>query len=160
MSEATAFDTHRFVKSLTAGGFTEAQAEALAHEQAHLLSSNLTTKADVESVNADLKVAIRQVDANMKVETEQVRSDLKVRLEQVNANLKLEIEQVRSDLEVKIEQVNASLKLEIEQIQRDLEVKIEGVKSEVQKAKADLLMWMVVALTTHATLIAGLIRFS
>lgn len=116
MSEAAAFDTHRFVKSLTAGGFTEAQAEALAHEQAHLLNSNLTTKADVESVNADLKVAIGQVDANMKVETEQV--------------------------------------------QRDMEVKIEGVKSEVQKAKADLLMWMVVALTTHATLIAGLIRFS
>ena len=30
MSKAIAFDTHRFVKNLTASGFTEAQAEALA----------------------------------------------------------------------------------------------------------------------------------
>ena len=38
MSEAIASDTHRTVKNLTASGFTEAQAEALANEQAHLLN--------------------------------------------------------------------------------------------------------------------------
>ncbi len=32
MSEAIAFDTHQFVKHLTANGFTEQQAEALANE--------------------------------------------------------------------------------------------------------------------------------
>ena len=32
MSEAITSDTHRFVKNLTASGFTEAQAEALADE--------------------------------------------------------------------------------------------------------------------------------
>ena len=32
MSEAITFDAHRFVKNLTASGFTEAQAEALADE--------------------------------------------------------------------------------------------------------------------------------
>ena len=54
MSEAIAFDTHRFVKNLTASGFTEAQAEALAYEQIHLLEANLATKADLSSVKADL----------------------------------------------------------------------------------------------------------
>ena len=91
MSEAIAFDTHRFVKNLTASGFTEAQAEALADEQAHLLESNLATKSDI--------LAIRT----------------------------------------------------------DLEVKIEQIRSEVQKAKADLLKWMVGALTAHAALIAGIV---
>lgn len=33
MSEANAFDTHRFVKNLTASDFTEVQAEALAAER-------------------------------------------------------------------------------------------------------------------------------
>ena len=46
MSAAIAFDSHRFVKTLTANGFTEAQAEALAHEQIHLLEANLATKSD------------------------------------------------------------------------------------------------------------------
>ena len=55
MSEAIAFDTHRFVKRLTDTGFTEAQAEALADEQVNLLNSNLATKHDLEAVKADLE---------------------------------------------------------------------------------------------------------
>ena len=35
--EAVAFDTHKFVKHLTASGFTEAQAEALASEQVAMI---------------------------------------------------------------------------------------------------------------------------
>ena len=113
MSQAIAFDTHRFVKNLTASGFTEAQAEALADEQTHLLDSNLATKADIAAVRADLEL-----------KTEQVRVDLEVRTGQVKG---------------------------------ELEVKIEGIRSEVQKAKADLLKWMVGALTAHAALITGVV---
>ena len=54
MSEAIAFDTHRFVKRLTESGFTEKQAETLADEHVALLNSNLATKADLASVKADL----------------------------------------------------------------------------------------------------------
>ena len=54
MTEAIAFDTHRFVKRLTESGFTEQQAETLADEQVALLNANLATKADLASVKADL----------------------------------------------------------------------------------------------------------
>ena len=65
MSAATAFDSHRFVKSLTASGFTEAQAEALAHEQIHLLEANLATKSDLAAVKSDLEVRIEKVRADL-----------------------------------------------------------------------------------------------
>ena len=65
MSEAIAFDSHRFVKNLTANGFTEAQAEALAEEQAHLLESNLATKADIQGVKADLEIKIEKTRADI-----------------------------------------------------------------------------------------------
>ncbi len=65
MAEAITFDTHRFVKNLTANGFTEAQAEALAEEQVHLLNSNLVTKTDLEKVRADLEVKIEAVKADI-----------------------------------------------------------------------------------------------
>lgn len=55
MSEAIAFDTHRFVKRLTETGFTEAQAEALADEQVTLLNSNLATKQDILAIKADME---------------------------------------------------------------------------------------------------------
>ena len=47
MSEAIAFDTHRFVKRLTDNGFTERQAETLPDEHVALLNANLATKADL-----------------------------------------------------------------------------------------------------------------
>ena len=126
MSEAIAFDSHRFVKNLTSSGFTEAQAEALADEQAHLLDSNLATKADILAVKAD----IREVRA--------------------------EIREVKSELELKIEQVRADLEVRIEQVRADLEVKIERVGGEVQKARVGLSRWMLTGWATQTGLLATL----
>ena len=72
MSEAITFDTHRFVKNLTASGFTEAQAEALADEQANLLNSNLATKTDILTVKSD----IREVKAELELKIEKARVGL------------------------------------------------------------------------------------
>ena len=55
MSEALAFDTHRFVKNLTANGFTEEQAEVLATEQVNILNSNLATKVEIAAVQRDIE---------------------------------------------------------------------------------------------------------
>ena len=59
MTEAIAFDRHRFVKSLTGSGFTEKQAETLAEEHVALLNANLATKADITEVKAGME-ALRQ----------------------------------------------------------------------------------------------------
>ena len=76
MSAAIAFDSHRFVKNLTANGFTEAQAEALAHEQIHLLEVNLATKSDLGAVKVDLEGSIEKFGSDLEVRIEKVRSDL------------------------------------------------------------------------------------
>lgn len=83
MSEAIAFDTHRFVKHLTASGFTEQQAEALASEQVNLLNSNLATKADIESVKAEIE-ALRQ---ETKASIASLRQETKADIESVKADL-------------------------------------------------------------------------
>ena len=83
MTEAIAFDTHRFIKNLTANGFTEKQAEALANEQVQLLNSNLATKADTLAIKADI---------------EKVKGELELKIEKVKSDLELKIESVKSDL--------------------------------------------------------------
>ena len=55
MNEVIAFDTHQFVKHLTAHGFTEEQAEALATEQVNFLNSNLATKVDIANVQREIE---------------------------------------------------------------------------------------------------------
>ena len=79
MSEAIAFDTHRFVKRLTESGFTEKQAETLAEEHVDLLNANLATKADVEVARAD----IARVEAGI----EALRQETKAAIEAVKVDL-------------------------------------------------------------------------
>ena len=94
MSEAIAFDTHRFVKNLTESGFTEQQAEALAKEQIDLLNSNLATKVDIEGIKADL---------------ERFKTDLEASIERFKADLEASIATVKADLEVKIQESKVDL---------------------------------------------------
>lgn len=74
--EAVPFDTHRFVQNLVASGFTEKQAEALAYEQVNLLNSNLATKADIESIRADVE-ALR-LSTESKIEALRLSTEGKV----------------------------------------------------------------------------------
>ena len=101
MTDAIAFDTHRFAKNLTASGFTEAQAEALAEEQVHLLNSNLATMADISAVESNLQAEIQTVrtdlstvEKNLQAEIQTVRTDLST----VERNLQVEIHTFRADL--------------------------------------------------------------
>ena len=52
------FDTHAFVKRLTAVGMPEEQAEALADEQAKLIDERLATKADLERLEQRLTIRL------------------------------------------------------------------------------------------------------
>ena len=72
MSEAIVFDTHRFVRRLTDGGFTEKQAETLADEYVSLLNGNLATKTDITETRADLAKTAAQLEARI----EAVKADL------------------------------------------------------------------------------------
>ncbi len=85
MSEAIAFDTHRFVKHLTAHGFTEEQAEVLATEQVNLLNSNLATKADIAGVQREIEVLRRETRINLAT-----KADI--------AGVQREIEALKADL--------------------------------------------------------------
>ena len=79
MTEAIAFDTHRFVKRLTESGFTEKQAETLAEEHVALLNANLATKADIARVEAGVEALRQETKADIaKVEAQigAVKADL------------------------------------------------------------------------------------
>ncbi len=94
MTDAISFDTHRFVKNLTASGFTEEQAEALAVEHVHLLNSNLATKAGLATVDKRLQVEMQA---------------LQVEIQTVNKKLQVEIQNVRKDLQIEMHKVKADL---------------------------------------------------
>ena len=52
------FDTHEFVKKMTADGMPLEQAKALAESQKKLINEQLTTKQDLKSLKDELLLAI------------------------------------------------------------------------------------------------------
>ena len=83
MSEAIAFDTHRFVKRLTDCGFTEQQAETLADEHVALLNANLATKADV----ARIEERIAKVEAGMDALRQETKAGMDAFRQEIGAGM-------------------------------------------------------------------------
>lgn len=103
MSEAIAFDTHRFIKHLTKNGFTEQQAEALANEQVTLLNSNLATKAEIAAIHGEI---------------EALRLETKAEIEKFRLATKTEIAAIHNEIET----LRLETKAEIAVIHKDIEV--------------------------------------
>jgi len=128
MSDAIAFDTHRFVKRLKEGGFTERQAETLADEQVALLNANLATKADI----ADVKADIEKVKLATKADIEAVKGNI----EALRLETKADIEAVKGDIE--------ALRLE--------------TKADIADVKADLIRWMVGMMVAMTGIFAAIVK--
>ncbi len=139
MSEAIAFDTHKFVKHLTQSGFTEKQAEALANEHVSLLNSNLATKADIATIQKEM--ATQKDVASIHKDIASLQKDV--------AALQKEMVDVRKEI-VAMQKEMATRK-DIEILRQEIQVYIATVKS-------DLLKWMFAALIAQGGLIVALVK--
>ncbi len=90
------FDTHAFVKRLTAAGMPEAQAEVLADQQAQLIDERLATKADIsvlatvkglDDLRSDTKNGLDDLRRDTRKGLDDLRSDSKVMLAETKADI-------------------------------------------------------------------------
>ena len=72
----TVFDTHAFVKRLTAAGMPEAQAEVLADEQVRLIDDRLATKEDIAKLQAATKTDLREMELKIEAKLESFKSEI------------------------------------------------------------------------------------
>ena len=128
MSEAIAFDTHRFVKHLTENGFTEQQAEVLADEQVHLLNTNLATQADIAAIH-------QAIDA--------LRQETKANIAAIHQAIDALRQETKADIEVLRQETKAS---------------IAGVQRDIAEVKSDLIKWLVGALIAQGGLVVALLK--
>ena len=150
MSEAIAFDTHRFVKHLTENGFTEQQAEVLADEQVHLLNSNLATQADIAAIHQDIDALRQETKANIDALRQETKADIEVLRQETKAS----IVGVQRDIEVLRQETKAS----IAGVQRDIEVLRQETKASIAEVKSDLIKWLVGALIAQGGVVVGLLK--
>ena len=143
MTEAIAFDSHRFVKRLTESGFSEKQAETLAEEHVALLNANLATKADVESLRQGTKADI-----------ESLRQGTKADLAKVEAA----VEALRQETKADIEALRQGTKADIETLRQGTKADLAKVEARIEAVKADLLKWMLGAMIAQGGLVVALVK--
>ena len=147
MSEALAFDTHRFIKRLTDCGFTEQQAETLADEHVALLNGNLATKSDIE--------ALRQAT---KSDIEALRQATKSDIEALRQATKSDIEALRQATKSDIEALRQATKSDIEALRQETIASIAKVEMRIEASKSDLMKWLIGALIAQGGLIVALVK--
>ena len=140
MTDAIAFDTHRFVKRLTGSGFTEEQAETLAEEHVALLNSNLATKIDIEMLRQGTKTDIEASRLDTKADIEALRQETKAGIDALRQETKCSIEVLRQDTKA------------------DIEILRQETKANMESLKADLLKWLFGALIAQGGLIVALMK--
>ena len=87
MTEAIAFDSHRFVKRLTESGFTERQAETLAEEHVALLNANLATKTDIARLEAAVETQRQETAADIEALRQETKTDIETQRQETAADI-------------------------------------------------------------------------
>jgi hypothetical protein len=91
---ALSFDTLAYARRMEAVGFTRAQAEAMAEEQAKLIDERLATKADIELVRRDIE-SLRQ---STKTEIESLRQSTKADIEPLRLIARVDLRKATTDI--------------------------------------------------------------
>ncbi len=133
VSNALAFDTHRFVKRMTAVGMPVQQAEALAESQVDLLNTNLATKNELAKIEATLKVEIAKTETALRAEIAKTNAE--------------------------IAKTETALKADIAKIEATLKVEIAKTRAEIANTEAHLIKWMVGLTMGSAGVMVALFSF-
>ena len=169
MSEAIAFNTHEFIKRLTASGFTEPQAEALAAEHFKLLNENLATKSDFEAFRSETQTGFEALRLANKSDIEALRSENKAEFQTLRSENKAEFQTLRSENKADIQELRAETRTDIQALQAETRADIEGsrlageanianVQRDIEALRSDLLKWMAGAMLAQGALIVSLVK--
>ncbi len=137
LMSALAFDTHAAVKKLREAGFTEQQAEAQTTLLVEVISGELATQRDIETLRLDIenvRAELKRDIETLRLDIENVRAELKRDLENVRAELKHDIETLR----LEIENVRAELKRDLKELELRLTIKLGAMLALAVGAMATL----------------------
>ncbi len=134
---AFAFDTHAFVKRLTAVGMPEPQAEALADEQVRLIDDRLATKEDIARLEASTKQEIARLEAGTKADIARLEGATKADIARLEGATKADIARLEGATKADIARLEAA------------------TKTSLAETKADALKWVAGMLGFQTIVILG-----
>ena len=154
MSAVIEFDTHRFVKRLMEGGFTETQAEILADEQVALLNANLATKEDFARLAASVEKQGQETQSSI----EALRQETQSGIDALRQETKAGIEALRQETKAGIDALRQETKAGIDALRQETKAEIARIEGRMEAIKSELLKWLFGALIAQSGLLITFLK--
>jgi hypothetical protein len=132
---ALAFDTLAYARRMEAVGFSRAQAEALAEEQAKLIDDRLATKLDLEALRLATKKDLDALSLTTKADLEAHRLATKADLDALSLTTKADLETYRLATKADLEALSLTTKADLEAYRLATKADLEALSLTT---KADL----------------------
>jgi len=124
---ASGFDTHAYVKKLTAVGFTEEQAEVQTRVIAELIESHLATKHDLKV----LEVTMKELEMSLRRDMKELETSLRRDMKELEASLKADMKELETSLRRDMKELETSLRRDMKELElrlrHDLTLRLGGM---------------------------------
>jgi hypothetical protein len=138
---AVSFNTLRFANRLKSAGVLPEHAEAEAEALAEAFEVNFKELATKE----DVKREVRELRKDTETKFSDLRKDMEVKFSDLRKDMEVKFSDLRKDMESKFTIVDAKL-IQLEQ----------RVDNKIERAKLDLIKWIVGSMLAQFGLLAGL----
>ena len=96
-----AFDTHKYVKRLTAAGMPENQAEVIADEQRSLIEDQLATKRDIEELRAATRRDIKELEAATRRDIKELEAATRRDIKELETTIRRDMKEMEQKLTIR-----------------------------------------------------------
>ena len=96
-----AFDTHKYVKRLTAVGMPENQAEVIADEQRSLIEDQLATKRDIEELRAATRRDIKELEAATRRDIKELEAATRRDIKELETTIRRDMKEMEQKLTIR-----------------------------------------------------------
>ncbi len=150
---AVLFDTLAFARRMEAVGFTRAQAEAMAEEQAKLIDERLATKTDIERIHADIDALRQETKGNI----ERLRQEAEANIDRRRRETAAEIERLRQETTADIERLRQETRENIERLRQETASGMESLRltnrSDLAESRWEVVKWTIGAIGVQTVVI-------
>ena len=153
MPQLATFDTHKYIKELTATGFDERWAEVIIKsilEGKDYNLSNLATKEQLIKTEVKLEkqiVATSEQLANVKAELENTKTILENKIENTKRELKKDIGILDNKIDITKQELKKDIENTKKELKQEIELKTSQLETKIEKSKNTIVMWMITMLS-------------
>ncbi len=156
-------DTLAIAKALEAAGTPQKQAEAHARIWGEVVTHNIASKTDIESLRLSiegLRISTKADIESLRISTKADIDATKADIESLRLSTKADIEHASLANKADIENLRKETIMMSENLRKDMMIELEKIRGEILKSKNSLLLWLIPLILGQGVAIVSILKIT